>query len=336
MRLLAYVGKRLLLLVPVLFGISIVTFILLRVVPGDPLRMLLPQTATEADLERIRARYGLDDSFVEQYWIYLVKLLHGDFGTSFQTGQSITSEMGQRFGPTIELVTIALAVALLVGVSLGVVSALRAGKPSDHTIRFGSLGATSIPEFWLGLLLVLVFYYELGIVSAPVGRYGTDIELEAVTRIDLIDAVIAGNAAAVQSVLSHLILPVAALALVTSAPIIRTVRASALQALGSESYRCGVAHGLPRATLVRHYVLREALTGVPTLAALIYGNLLGGAVLIEYIFSWQGFGQWALQGLQVRDYPVVQAFVLTSATVYVVVFLIADVIQAVIDPRVKL
>jgi peptide/nickel transport system permease protein len=336
LRLLAYVGKRLLLLIPVLFGISIVTFLLLRVVPGDPLRTLLPQTATDADLERIRQRYGLDHSLVDQYWIYLSKLLHGDFGRSFQTGLPVTDEMSRRLGPTIELVTIALFVALLIGVTFGIISALRVGRASDHVIRIGSLGATAIPEFWLGLLLILVFYYWLGIVSAPVGRYGTDVAFRAVTRIDLIDATIAGNASAVRSVLSHLLLPVVALAAVTSAPIIRTVRASALNALASESYRCGEAHGLPRSMLVRHYVLREALSGVPTLAALIYGNLLGGAVLIEFIFGWQGFGQWALQGLQVRDYPVVQAFVLVSATVYVVMFLIADVIHAILDPRVKL
>jgi peptide/nickel transport system permease protein len=336
LRLLAYVGKRLLLLIPVLFGISIVTFLLLRVVPGDPLRTLLPQTATDADLERIRQRYGLDHSLIDQYWIYLSNLLHGDFGRSFQTGLPVTDEMGNRLGPTIELVTIALFVALVIGITFGIISALRVGHPSDHVIRVGSLGATAIPEFWLGLLLILVFYYWLGIVSAPVGRYGADVAFPAVTRIDLIDATIAGNAAAVRSVLSHLLLPVVALAAVTSAPIIRTVRASALNALASESYRCGEAHGLPRSMLVRHYVLREALSGVPVLAALIYGNLLGGAVLIEFIYGWQGFGQWALQGLQVRDYPVVQAFVLVSATVYVVMFLIADVIHAILDPRVKL
>jgi peptide/nickel transport system permease protein len=336
LRLFAYVAKRLLLLIPVLFGISVVTFLLLRVVPGDPLRSLLPQTATDADLARIRERYGLDRSLIEQYWIYLNKLLHGDFGRSFQTGAPVTHEMFERLGPTIELVTAALSVALLTGITLGVVSALRVNRPSDHVIRVGSLAATAIPEFWLALLLILVFYYELGVVAAPTGRYGPDFAFPDVTRIDLIDAALAGNAAAFGSVLSHLLLPVAALAAVTSAPIIRTVRASALHALASESYRCGEAHGLPRRTLVRHYVLRESLAGVPTLAALIYGNLLGGAVLIEFIFGWQGFGQWALQALQVRDYPVIQAFVLVSATVYVVVFLIADVIHAVLDPRVKL
>ena len=336
MRLLAYVGKRLLLLIPVLFGISIVTFVLLRVVPGDPLRSLLPQTATDADLARIRERYGLDESLLDQYWIYLSNLLHGDFGRSFQTGLPVTEELFQRLGPTIELVTVALLVALLIGIMLGIVSALRENHPSDHVIRVGSLGATAIPEFWLALLLILVFYYELGIVSAPVGRYDADVAFPAVTRIDLIDAAIAGDAGAVRSVLSHLLLPVIALAAVTSAPIIRTVRSSALHALASDSYRCGEAHGLPRRTLVHHYVLRQSLAGVPTLAALIYGNLLGGAVLIEFIFGWQGFGQWALQALQVRDYPVIQAFVLVSATVYVIIFLLADLIHAILDPRVKL
>jgi peptide/nickel transport system permease protein len=192
-----------------------------------------------------------------------------------------------------------------------------------------------VSEFWLGLLLILVFYYYLGIAPAPGGRVAPSAGLESVTHVDLVDAVITGNAAAFGSVLAHLVLPVATLAIIYSAPILRSVRASALQVLASDGYRCAVAHGLPGRMRVTRYVLRESLSELPTLTALMYGNLLGGAVLVESVFSWQGLGQWALHGMQFRDYPIVQTFVLLTATVYVLVFLIADLLQALLNPRVR-
>ena len=336
MRLLRYTVRRLLLLIPVLLGVSIFTFVLVRVLPGDPIRTLLPQTATPADIAAARARYGLDHPIFTQYWIFLKGLVHGDLGTSFQTGAPVTRELSQRLGPTFELVTCALVLALLLGVTLGVAAALRRGGVWDQVVRFGSLAAGAVSEFWLGLLLILLFYYHLGLAPAPNGRINTDIPLHTITHIDIVDAIITGNLAALRSVLAHLALPVLTLTLVSSAPIVRGVRASALQVLASDAYRCTEAHGLPARMRVFRYVVRESLVGVPTLAALIYGYLLGGAVLVEYVFSWQGFGQWALHGMLFRDYPIVQAFVLVSAAFYVLVFLAADVLHAVLDPRVRL
>jgi peptide/nickel transport system permease protein len=299
-------------------------------------RTLLPQTANEHDLQVIRARYGLDRPIVTQYWIYLRGLLHGQLGTSFQTGGPVKHDLVQRIGPTFELVTCALLLALVVGISLGILSALRSGRVADHAIRFGSLATNAVPEFWLGLILLLVVYYHFNIGPSPIGRYDSTANLRTITHIDAVDALVTGNWSALRSVASHLVLPVVTLAAVTSAPIIRSVRASALHILASDAYRCAEAHGLSRRTRIFKYLVPEALIGVPTLAALIYGNLLGGAVLIESIFSWQGFGQWALQGMQVRDYPIVQTFVLVSAAFYVVVFLFADIVHAALDPRVRL
>lgn len=336
MRLLRYTLRRLLLLIPVLLGVSVVTFVLIRVLPGDPIRTLLPQTATPADIAAARARYGLDRPIVTQYWIFLKGLLHGDLGTSFQTGAPVTRELSQRLGPTFELVTCALVLALVAGVTLGVSSALRSGRVWDQVVRFGSLAGGAVSEFWLGLLLIFLFYYRLGLAPAPNGRLASDVDLRTITHIDLVDAAITGNLAALRSVLAHLALPVATLTIVSSAPIVRGVRASALQVLASDAYRCTEAHGLPARMRVFRYVVRESLVGVPTMAALIYGYLLGGAVLIEYVFSWQGFGQWALHGMLFRDYPIVQAFVLVSAAFYVLVFLAADLVHAMLDPRVRL
>lgn len=336
MRLARYTGRRLLLLIPVLLGVSIFTFVLVRVLPGDPIRSVVPETATPADIEAARERYGLDDSIPVQYWEYLKQLFEGDLGTSFQTGAAVTKDLWDRLAPTFELTALALLVALLFGIPLGLLAALKYGRAADRTVRFGAIGAAAISEFWLGLLLILLFYRYLGIAPPPSGRVSVDADLRQITHIEVIDAIVTGNWTALKSVLGHLALPVATLALVSSAPIIRAVRAAAIDVLASEAYRCAQAHGLPERMRVMRYVTRQALTGIPTLTALIYGTLIGGAVLIEFVFSWQGFGQWALQGMLFRDYPVIQAFVLVTACVYVLVFLVADVLHAALDPRVKL
>lgn len=336
MRLLRYVIRRLLLLVPVLVGVSMVTFVLIRVLPGDPVRTIMPATATPADIVAAKHRFGLDKSLPDQYWIWLKGLLHGRLGTSFQTGVDVRSEFLSRIGPTFELVTLALLLALLIAIPLGIVAALRFGRASDHGIRLVALSGGAVSEFWLGLLLILIFYNDLHVAPAPEGRLGPDVSLHRLTSMEVVDAALTGNGAAFSSALSHAALPVLTLAIVSSAPLIRGVRAAALQVLASDAYRCAVSHGLSRGVLLVGYTLRSSVVGLPTLAALIYGNLLGGAVLVEYVFSWQGFGQWALDGLLLRNYPVIQTFVLVSALFYVLIFLVADVIHAALDPRVKL
>jgi peptide/nickel transport system permease protein len=331
-----YVVRRLLLLVPVLLGVSIFTFVLIRVLPGDPVRTVMPQTATAADIVAARHRFGLDQPIIVQYWIWLRDLLHGKLGDSFQTGVDIRTEFLQRIGPTFELVTLALILALAVAVPLGLRSATRLGRPSDHLIRIGALSSGAVSEFWLALLLIYVFYNDLHLAPPPNGRIAPGIHVQDITSMELVDSAVTANGRAFESALSHAILPVITLALVSAAPLVRSVRASASEVLAADAYRCAESHGLARRVLLLRYTVRGALVGTPTLAALIYGNLLGGAVLVEYVFSWQGFGQWALNGLLLRDYPVIQIFVLVSATFYVLIFLVADVIHALLDPRVQL
>ena len=331
-----YVARRLALLVPVLVGVSLITFVLIRVLPGDPVRTVMPPTATPADIAAARVRYGLDRPIIVQYWIWLKGLLHGQFGSSFQTGVDIRSEFLQRVGPTFELITLALALALVIAIPVGIVSALRAGRVSDHVIRIGAISAGAVSEFWLGLLLIFFFYNDLHIAPPPDGRIAPNIPIRNLTSMELFDSLLTGNWQAFSSAFAHAVLPVVTLALVSSAPLVRGVRASALQVLGSDAYRCAESHGLRRSMLLLHYTLRGSTLGVPTLAALLYGNLLGGDVLVEYVYSWNGLGQWALNGLLIDDYPVIQAFILVCAGVYVLVFLASDVVQAMLDPRVKL
>jgi peptide/nickel transport system permease protein len=331
-----YIARRLLLLVPVLLGVSIFTFVLIRVLPGDPVRTVMPPTATPADILAARHRFGLDRPIIAQYWIWLKDLLHGRLGNSFQTGVDIRTEFLHRIGPTFELVTLALFLALVVAIPFGLFAATRAGKASDHVIRIGALSSGAVSEFWLGLLLIFFFYNDLHLAPPPNGRIAAGVPLHEITSMELVDSAITANGLAFSSAFGHAVLPVVTLALVSCAPLVRGVRASALQVLGSDAFRCAESHGLGKRVLLLRYTLRGAVVGIPTLAALIYGNLLGGAVLVEYVFAWQGFGQWALNGLLLRDYPVIQTFVLVSAAFYVLIFLVADVLHAMLDPRVKL
>ncbi len=315
---------------------SILVFVLVRVLPGDPIRTIVPETATQADIEAARARYGLDKPLVTQYRIYLSGVLRGDFGRSFQSTRPVAEEMLDKIPPTLELTTAALAIAIVLAIALGLLSAVRVGKLPDHASRVLALVGTSLPEFWLGILLIFLFYYLWGIAPPPSGRLAQGIVLERVTGFDVVDALISRNGQAFWSALWHLMLPVGTLVVVITGPLTRSVRASALDVLDSNAFRCAVAHGISGWRRWQSYLARPALAGLPTLAALVYGTLLGGAIMIEYVFSWQGFGQWALRGLIFRDYPVIQAFVLVVATFYVVIFLVADILHALLDPRVRL
>ncbi|WP_055479938.1 ABC transporter permease [Sphaerimonospora mesophila] len=336
MRLARYAGRRLLLLLPVLVGVSILTFLLVRVLPGDPVRTVLPQSATEADVAAARERFGLDAPLPVQYLIYLRNVATGDLGTSFQSGQDVGVEMGERIGATIELIGYAMIIALLVATVIGVAAALRRGGLLDKGARLVGIAGNAIPEFVLGLILIIVFYGSLSWAPAPDGRVDGSTGLVPITGASTFDAVLGGNLPALGSALAHLALPVTTLALVVLAPLLNTVRSGAVSVMDSDAYICAVAHGLPRRTVIKRYLARPTLAGLPTLTALIFGNLIGGAVLVETMFSWQGLGQWALKGLVTRDYPVIQTFVLVTAVAYLLLFLIADVVQAWLDPRVKI
>lgn len=336
MRVLRFVGRRLLQLIPVLLGVVVLTFLLVRVLPGDPIRSILGPNATEADAAAARARFGLDQPMWKQFLDYLGGLVTGDFGTSIQSGSPVRDEMALRIGPTFELVVIAVTIAVLLAIWLGLWSARRADRVGDHTVRIFALLGNSIPDFWLGLVLILVGYAALGWFPAPSGRVDPDTNLTPITGADLLDAIITGNGPAISSAAAHLVLPVLTLVIGVLAPLLRSVRASALEVLRSEAYAAAAAHGLPERTLLRGYLRRAALVRLPSLAALVFGAAIGSTVLVEYVYSWQGFGQWALRGLLYRDYPVVQASVLIIALCYVLVFLIADVVHAVLDPRVRI
>lgn len=336
MRIALFLMRRLILLIPVLAGVSIVSFFLIRLIPGDPVLLVVPETATAQDIELARERLGLDEPLPVQYMHYLGNLLQGDFGVSITTNRPIATDLVQRLPLTLELVGLSMAAALVLSVIGGIYAARHVRKWPDWMTRIGAMMGNSLPEFWLGLMLILVFYQTLQIAPAPSGRIDPDLAVPPVTGMITIDTLLAHSGRGFASALAHLALPVATLAIVISAPLLRAVRAAAIEVIESDAYRCAQAHGLPESVLVRGYLLRPTLARLPALAALVFGTLLGGSVLIEYVFSWQGLGQWALRALQLRDYPVIQAFVLITATAYVLVFLLADLVQAMLDPRVRI
>jgi peptide/nickel transport system permease protein len=328
--------RRLLLLVPTLLGVSALTFVLIRVLPGDPIGTILGPTASPDEVAAARERFGLDDALVVQFWHYLRDLVTGDLGTSIQSGRPVRGEVLERLGPTLELVILGVGVALLVALVLGIWSALRVNRPSDHAIRVSSLVGNSIPDFWVGLLLILVFYATLGWAPAPSGRVASDADLRVITGSGIIDSIVTGNLVALRSVLAHLALPVITLVIAITAPLLRSVRASALEVSGSDAYAVAVAHGMPQRRLITSYLLRPTMVRIPALAALVLGFTLGSVVLVEQVFSWQGLGQWALRGVLYRDYPVVQTAVLVMAVIYMLAFAVADLVQAMLDPRIRL
>jgi peptide/nickel transport system permease protein len=336
MSLLAYSVRRLLLLAPTLFGVSALAFVLIRVLPGDPIATILGPTASPAEIAAARERFGLDEPLITQFWHFLRDLVTGDLGTSIQSGRPVSDEVLDRIGPTLELVGLGVGIALVLALVLGIWSALRVNRPTDHAIRVTSLVGNSIPDFWVGLLLILVFYASLGWAPAPSGRVDGDVGLRVITGSGIIDSIVTGNVTALRSVLAHLALPVITLVIAITAPLLRSVRASALQVRNSDAYAVAEAHGMPSRRLVTAYLLRPTLVRIPALAALVLGFTLGSVVLVEQVFSWQGLGQWALRGVLYRDYPVVQTAVLVMAVIYMLAFAVADIVQAILDPRIRL
>lgn len=331
-----YLAVRLALVVPVLVGVVIATFLLVRVLPGDPVQAFVTPSSTPEDIEAIRVRLGLDASLWEQFVRYAQGLLTGDLGTSIQSGAPVTAELATRIGPTFELVLVSVAIAVVLSVIIGVWSALRVGRPIDHVSRVGSLVGTAMPEFWLGLMLIAIGYQQLHWFPGPTGRIGRGLSPTPFTGAEAVDALLTWNIPALLSAVSYLALPVLTIVIGVSASLVRTVRAAAIEILAAAPWQTAVAHGVHGSALIGGYLLRGTLARIPTLIAIVLGNVLGASVLIEYVFSWQGMGQWLLRGLLYRDYPVVQAGVVIIAVVYAVAYLIADLVQALLDPRVRL
>lgn len=329
------VGKRLLGAVPSVIGVLVVTFLLTRALPGDPAAFFAGPAATPQAIEEIRKSLGLDKSLPEQFVVYLEDLVRGDLGNSVATGQPVATEIRTRLPASLELTLYSLLVSVLIAVPLGVLAATRPGSVVDHTCRVVTTAGVSLPAFFTGLLLIYVLYYRLGWAPAPLGRL--DIFYSAPTSITgfyTIDALLEGNFEIFRAAVAQLILPVAALAIFTLAPLARMTRAAMLEVLNSDFIRTARASGLPKAKIVYGYAFRNAMLPVVTTLGMVFSFLLGANVLVEKVFSWPGIGTFAIEALIALDYAPIQGFVLTMALLYVGLNLAIDILYIVIDPRV--
>jgi peptide/nickel transport system permease protein len=302
-----FLVRRVLLTIPVLLGVATLVFSLIHLVPGDPAQAMLGDGASPQDIAELRTNLGLDRPLPAQYASFLRSAVSGDLGTSFRTGQPVTRMIAERVPATAELALAAMTVAIALAIPLGIVAAVRKNTFADHAAMTFSLAGISIPNFWLGPLMAIVFAVELGWL--PVSGRGT---------------------------LAHLVLPAVSLGLALSAILARMTRASLLEELGELYVRAARARGVSPAAAVLRHALRNSLIPLVTIVALQFGAVLTGAVITETIFAWPGIGRLLIQSIGFRDYPMVQGCILLIAVTYVTVNLITDVMYGVLDPRIRL
>jgi ABC-type dipeptide/oligopeptide/nickel transport system permease component len=331
----AFLLRRLLGIVPTLFGVVVAAFILTRLLPGDPAVFFANSvTADAATIAAVRQKLGLDLPVWQQFLVYAGQLLRGDLGQSVGTGQSVAADLLRLLPASAELTLVAFALAILVAVPLGVAAALRPGSIIDHACRLLSTAGVSLPTFVSGLLLIYIFYYQLGTAPEPIGRIDPfAIPPPGVTGFLLIDTLLAGDMEGFAAAARQIVLPAVTMALFALAPLARMTRASMLGVLGSEFIRTARANGLRRRKIIVSYALRNALLPIVTTLGMVFSNMLGANVLVERVFAWPGIGSYALDSLISLDYAPVQGFMLLMATIFVLVNLVIDLLYAVIDPR---
>jgi ABC-type dipeptide/oligopeptide/nickel transport system permease component len=333
---LTYAARRLLLLVPVLLGVTLVTFALTRVIPGNPIDQLVSPLASPEQRQQLIQEHGLDESILQQYVTYLRNVLHGDLGTSFTTSQPVLDDLTSRFPATFELTLYAMLVAVVVGVPLGIAAAVRTNSWVDHLSRVVAVIGIALPVFWLSLTFVYIFFFKLHWLPAPYGRIDPSVDPPThITGLWTIDALLTGNWDAFRSTAEALILPVGVLAFAVMAPIARITRSGMLEALESDYVRGARSLGLSPSTVVFRHALRNAMLPLITMIAVVYGYLLGGVVLVEEIFAWPGLGRYVFDAITSSDYPAVQGFILYATTLYVLLFLVVDLLYLAIDPRLR-
>lgn len=335
MRILRYILVRLLFLVPQLFGVALVAFFLLKLIPGDPAPMMLGPLATTEAVEKLRAEMGLDQPLPTQFVAYLGRLLNGDLGRSWQTTNPVLVDLAQRVPATLELVTLALLIAIAIGLPLGLAAGRR---PEGRVARLADAyvtGAGALPDFWLALILIFIFYSVLKIVPPPIGRLDFAVfPPPGVTGSYLIDALLAGNIEAFRAAAAQLALPVATLAIIYIVPVLTMTRAAVERLNSTDFIRFADAKGLSPARVSRH-ALRNALPAIVTVIGSLYGTLLGSVVLVEVVFAWGGAGQYAVNAVLNADINASLGFILLAAVVSLGIHLIVDLVALALDPRLR-
>jgi ABC-type dipeptide/oligopeptide/nickel transport system permease component len=332
-----YTGRRLLLAALTLVGVVIAVFFMTHILPSDPAALRAGPLATDELIAQYRAEMGLDKPLYVQFVNYASLLVRGDLGISWRTEQPVVDELGQRLPATLELAATAFLFALLIGLTLGILAAVYSGTWVDHAARIVATLGASLALFWLALVGVHVFYYNLGWAPPPLGRLTVGVpEPPAITGLFLVDSLLAGQFSVALDAASHLWLPALTLAFVVSAPIIKTMRAAMLDTLNADFVRTARATGVSARRVILVDALRNAFIPVLTTLGIVFGYLMAGNVIIERVFSWPGIGQYAWTALITNDFNAVQGFVLLIAVVYVVLNLSIDLAYGFIDPRIRL
>ena len=331
---LGYVLRRLLLLFPILLGLSLLVFLFVRALPGGPAIALLGERANDQSIEQINESLGLDQPLPVQYGRYLKNVASGDLGSSVRTRQPVTSELSRRFPATVELSLAAMLFAILAGIPLGFVAAKRYGGVLDNVSLVASLIGVSIPVFFLALLLKYIFAVKLGWLPT-IGRLSLTVQLEHPTNFYVLDAILTANWVALWDALKHLILPAMALGTIPLAIVARITRAATLDILSEDYVRTARAKGLDPSVVDRRHVLKNAMLPVVTVIGLQTGLLLTGAVLTETVFAWPGLGTLVLDAIRYRDYAILQGGILFFAVIFVLVNLLVDVSYAFLNPRIR-
>lgn len=332
---LRFILTRVSLVIPTFIGITMLAFFLIRLVPGDPIETMAGERGIDATRhEALRKELGLDRPILVQYGIYIERVLHGDLGKSIVTRESVISEFNALFPATIELALCAIFIALAIGLPAGIIAAVKRNSLFDHGVMGISLTGYSMPIFWWGLLLILLFSVQLGITPVS-GRIAVQYYIEPVTGFLTVDSLLAGDYGAFKSALAHLVLPSIVLGTVPLAVIARMTRSAMLEVLGEDYIRTARAKGMAPLRVVALHALRNALIPVITVIGLQVGVLFTGAILTETIFSWPGVGKWLIEAISRRDYPILQGGTLLIGVVVMSVNLLVDLLYGLINPRIR-
>ncbi|MEQ8654483.1 MAG: ABC transporter permease [Kiloniellales bacterium] len=335
---LRYVAQRLGLMVGTLVGVMIITFVLSRILPGSPVEMMLGAKPTQEQIDAARIELGLDRPLYEQFFRYLGDLLNGDFGISLRTSQPVIDDLFERMTATVEITTPAVFLVVLIGVPLGVLSAVRRNSLLDHAARGLSIAGVALPLFLIAMLLQMLFYGALGWFPLQ-GRMESNILLDypfdRVTGFYLIDSLLAGQWPAFFSALHHAALPIFSLTLASLAVVTRITRSTMTEALNEEFVRTVTAYGLPKRSIYFRYALKATLIPMLTVVGLTYGYMLGGSIVVEYVFDWPGLGGYVVGSILKSDFPAVMGVTIFLATAYLAINLIVDLLYFAVDPRLR-
>lgn len=329
-----YIIRKMLLLIPVLFGVSLATFVVMHMFTTDPAEIILGQHATVERIAALREEMGLNKPIHVQFGDYVASAVQGDLGKSVITKTSITDELMKRFPATVELTFAAICIASVVGITLGTISAVKQNSIFDYGTMVVALMGVSMPIFWLGLMMIIIFSVTLGWLPSS-GRIAIGLQPDNITGLYLLDSLLTGDMESFVDAVRHLIMPALALGSYSTAIIARMTRATMLETIRQDYIRTARAKGLSETVVIIKHGLRNALIPVVTVIGLQVGSLLGGAVLTETVFSWPGIGSYVVDGIMASDYPRVQGAVLLIGTIFVMVNLMVDVLYSYLDPRIK-